>query len=63
LVTTAESVTGTVDSASRLAYIAKAHTLIKGVAYAIATEKSSRRHLGRRDDNGSADGGSGKGER
>ena len=32
LVSTAESVTGTVDSASRLAYIAMANPVIKGVA-------------------------------
>jgi len=37
LVTTAESVTGTVDSASRLAYIAMANPVIKGVAFASGT--------------------------
>jgi hypothetical protein len=63
LVTTAESVTGTVDSASRLAYIAMANPVIKGVAFASGTAKAARRLRGRRDDNGTADGGTGKGER
>jgi hypothetical protein len=43
LVTTAESVTGTVDSASRLAYIAMANPVIKGVAFASGTAKAARR--------------------
>jgi hypothetical protein len=53
LVTTAESVTGTVDSASRLAYIAMANPVIKGVAFASGTAKAARRLRPRRgDDNG-----------
>jgi hypothetical protein len=48
LVTTAESVTGTVDSASRLAYIAMANPVIKGVAFASGTAKAARRLRGRR---------------
>ena len=63
LVTTAESVTGTVDSASRLAYIAMANPVIKGVAFASGTAKAARRLRGRRHDNGVADRDSGKGER
>jgi hypothetical protein len=55
LVTTAESVTGTVDSASRLAYIAMANPVIKGVAFASGTAKAARRLRGRRGDNGAAD--------
>lgn len=43
LVTTAESVTGTVDSASRLAYLAMANPVIKGVAFASGTAKAARR--------------------
>lgn len=50
LVTTAESVTGTVDSASRLAYIAMANPVIKGVAFASGTAKAARRLRGRKDD-------------
>ena len=46
LVTTAESVTGTVDSASRLAYIAMANPVIKGVAFASGTAKAARRLRG-----------------
>jgi hypothetical protein len=49
LVTTAESVTGTVDSASRLAYIAMANPVIKGVAFASGTAKAARRLRPRRD--------------
>jgi len=49
LVTTAESVTGTVDSASRLAYIAMANPVIKGVAFASGTAKAARRLRGRKD--------------
>ena len=52
LVTTAESVTGTVDSASRLAYIAMANPVIKGVAFASGTAKAARR-LRRRKSEGS----------
>jgi hypothetical protein len=63
LVTTAESVTGTVDSASRLAYIAMANPVIKGVAFASGTAKAARRLRGRRDDNGSGDRGTGKDRR
>jgi hypothetical protein len=48
LVSTAESVTGTVDSASRLAYLAMANPVIKGVAFASGTAKAARR-LRRRD--------------
>jgi hypothetical protein len=48
LVTTAASVTGTVDSASRLAYIAMANPVIKGVAFASGTAKAARRLRGRR---------------
>ncbi|HZA78579.1 MAG TPA: hypothetical protein VE623_19540 [Acidimicrobiales bacterium] len=59
LVTTAESVTGTVDSASRLAYIAMANPVIKGVAFASGTAKAARRLRPRRE-NGN---GSGKGRR
>ena len=55
LVTTAESVTGTVDSASRLAYIAMANPVIKGVAFASGTAKAARRLRGRRGDNGAAE--------
>ncbi|HYZ97595.1 MAG TPA: hypothetical protein VE575_02520, partial [Acidimicrobiales bacterium] len=57
LVTTAESVTGTVDSASRLAYIAMANPVIKGVAFASGTARAARRLRGRRDasDNGMRD--------
>jgi hypothetical protein len=50
LVTTAESVTGTVDSASRLAYIAMANPVIKGVAFASGTAKAARRLRGRKVD-------------
>ena len=50
LVTTAESVTGTVDSASRLAYIAMANPVIKGVAFASGTAKAARRLRGRMDE-------------
>ena len=54
LVTTAESVTGTVDSASRLAYIAMANPVIKGVAFASGTAKAARRLRGRKgEDEGS----------
>ena len=58
LVTTAESVTGTVDSASRLAYIAMANPVIKGVAFASGTAKAARRLRGRKvdDDNDAPDG-------
>lgn len=49
LVTTAESVTGTVDSASRLAYIAMANPVIKGVAFATGTARAARRLRGRKD--------------
>jgi hypothetical protein len=56
LVTTAESVTGTVDSASRLAYIAMANPVIKGVAFASGTAKAARRLRGRKvEGNGSGD--------
>ena len=48
LVTTAESVTGTVDSASRLAYLAMANPVIKGVAFASGTAKAARRLRGRK---------------
>jgi hypothetical protein len=48
LVTTAESVTGTVDSASRLAYVAMANPVIKGVAFASGTAKAARRLRGRK---------------
>jgi predicted PurR-regulated permease PerM len=48
LVTTAESVTGTVDSASRLAYIAMANPVIKGVAFASGTARAARRLRHRR---------------
>jgi predicted trehalose synthase len=50
LVTTAESVTGTVDSASRLAYIAMANPVIKGVAFASGTAKAAKRLRHRKDD-------------
>ena len=50
LVSTAESVTGTVDSASRLAYIAMANPVIKGVAFASGTAKAARRLRGRKAD-------------
>jgi len=63
LVTTAESVTGTVDSASRLAYIAMANPVIKGVAFASGTAKAARRLRGRRDHNGVTDRGTAKGDR
>jgi hypothetical protein len=43
LVSTAESVTGTVDSASKLAYLAMANPVIKGVAFASGTAKAARR--------------------
>jgi hypothetical protein len=52
LVSTAESVTGTVDSASRLAYLAMANPVIKGVAFASGTAKAARR-LRRKDETGS----------
>jgi hypothetical protein len=52
LVTTAESVTGTVDSASRLAYIAMANPVIKGVAFASGTAKAARRLRSRKNENG-----------
>ena len=48
LVTTAESVTGTVDSASRLAYITMANPVIKGVAFASGTANAARRLRGRK---------------
>jgi hypothetical protein len=63
LVTTAESVTGTVDSASRLAYIAMANPVIKGVAFASGTAKAARRLRGRRGDNGATDPGARRGDR
>lgn len=63
LVTTAESVTGTVDSASRLAYIAMANPVIKGVAFASGTAKAARRLRGRRGDNGATRRGTADGER
>jgi hypothetical protein len=63
LVTTAESVTGTVDSASRLAYIAMANPVIKGVAFASGTAKAARRLRGRRGGNGAADPGTPTGDR
>jgi hypothetical protein len=63
LVTTAESVTGTVDSASRLAYIAVANPVIKGVAFASGTAKAARRLRGRRGDNGAIDRGPAEGKR
>jgi len=50
LVSTAESVTGTVDSASRLAYIAMANPVIKGVAFASGTAKAARRLRHRKDE-------------
>ena len=50
LVTTAESVTGTVDSASRLAYLAMANPVIKGVAFASGTARAARRLRGRKAD-------------
>jgi hypothetical protein len=54
LVTTAESVTGTVDNASKLAYVAMANPVIKGVAFASGTAKAARRLRARREDeNGS----------
>jgi hypothetical protein len=53
LVTTAESVTGTVDSASRLAYLAMANPVIKGVAFASGTAKAARRLRSRKTENGS----------
>ena len=55
LVSTAESVTGTVDSASRLAYLAMANPVIKGVAFASGTAKAARR-LRRREDQGHGQG-------
>jgi hypothetical protein len=57
LVTTAESVTGTVDSASRLAYIAMANPVIKGVALASGTARAARRLRPRRDGGGTEGGG------
>ena len=63
LVTTAESVTGTVDSASRLAYLAMANPVIKGVAFASGTAKAARRLRGRRGENGAVDRGPGEGKR
>jgi hypothetical protein len=57
LVNTAESVTGTVDSASRLAYIAMANPVIKGVAFASGTARAARRLRGRKaGESGGADG-------
>jgi hypothetical protein len=50
LVSTAESVTGTVDSASRLAYLAMANPVIKGVAFASGTAKAARRLRHRKDE-------------
>lgn len=49
LVTTAESVTGTVDNASKLAYVAMANPVIKGMAFASGTAKAARRLRVRRD--------------
>lgn len=49
LVTTAESVTGTVDSASRLAYVAMANPVIKGMAFASGTAKAAKRLRSRKD--------------
>jgi hypothetical protein len=63
LVTTAESVTGTVDSASRLAYIAMANPVIKGVAFASGTAKAARRLRGRRGHNGATDPDAPRGDR
>lgn len=53
LVTTAESVTGTVDNASKLAYVAMANPVIKGVAFASGTAKAARRLRPRKDERGS----------
>lgn len=53
LVTTAESVTGTVDNASKLAYVAMANPVIKGVAFASGTAKAARRLRPRKDEPGS----------
>lgn len=47
LVSTAESVTGTVDNASKLAYVAMANPVIKGVAFASGTARAARRLRGR----------------
>ena len=43
LLGTAESITGTVDSASRLAYLAFSNPVIKGLAFATGTGRAARR--------------------
>ena len=42
LLGTAESITGTVDSASRLAYLAFSNPVIKGLAVASGTGRAAR---------------------
>lgn len=48
LLTTAESVSSTVDSASRLAYIAFSNPVIKGLAFLSGTGRVARRLRSRR---------------
>jgi hypothetical protein len=43
LLGTAESISGTVDSASRLAYLALSNPLIKALAFAAGTGRAARR--------------------
>ena len=43
LLDTAESISGTVDSASRLAYLAFSNPLIKAMAFAAGTGRAARR--------------------
>jgi uncharacterized protein YoxC len=49
LLGTAESITGTVDSASRLAHVAFASPVIKAVALASGTSRAARSFRGKRE--------------
>jgi uncharacterized protein YoxC len=50
LLGTAESISTTVDSASRLAYLAFSNPVIKGIALASGTSRAARRFRRRSDD-------------
>jgi uncharacterized protein YoxC len=50
LLGTAESISTTVDSASRLAYLAFSNPVIKGIAFASGTTRAARRFRRRRED-------------
>jgi hypothetical protein len=49
LLDTAESITGTVDSASRLAYLAFSNPLIKALAFVSGTGRAARRFRRRKE--------------